>query len=111
MWLGHKWADGVQIDVSADGFINDVIECAEIGKSERISGVVLPGMPNLHSHAFQRAVAGFTEQRISNSELPDSFWTWRKVMHAFVTRLTTEDNEAIAAHLYVEMLKAGYGCR
>ena len=108
VWLSHKWAEGVRIDVSADGFITSVIECAEIGGSERVSGVVLPGMPNLHSHAFQRAAAGFAEQRTSEPELQDSFWTWRKVMHAFVTRLTPEDNEAIAAQLYVEMLKAGY---
>jgi formimidoylglutamate deiminase len=62
-------------------------------------------MPNLHSHAFQRAMAGLAE-RAGPSE--DSFWTWRKVMYGFVERLSPDQVGAIAAQLYVEMLKAGY---
>jgi formimidoylglutamate deiminase len=62
-------------------------------------------MPNLHSHAFQRAMAGRTERA---GEGEDSFWTWRQVMYGFVARLDPDALEAIAAQLYVEMLKAGY---
>lgn len=68
------------------------------------SGVV-PGLPNLHSHAFQRAMAGLTERRGSET---DSFWTWREQMYRFVERLTPDDLEAIAAQAYMEMLEAGF---
>ncbi|HET9818995.1 MAG TPA: formimidoylglutamate deiminase [Rhodanobacteraceae bacterium] len=66
---------------------------------------VLPGMPNLHSHAFQRAMAGLAERRGPGD---DSFWTWREAMYAFASRIGPDDLHAIAAQLYVEMLKAGY---
>ena len=65
----------------------------------------IPGMPNLHSHAFQRGMAGLAEVR---GPAADSFWTWREVMYRFLDRLTPEDVEAIAAQLYVEMLEAGF---
>jgi formimidoylglutamate deiminase len=73
--------------------------------AERISGVVVPGLPNLHSHAFQRALAGLTERRGSDA---DSFWTWREAMYRFVERLSPDDLEAIAAFAYMEMLEAGF---
>jgi formimidoylglutamate deiminase len=66
---------------------------------------VLPGMPNLHSHAFQRAMAGLAERRGPGD---DSFWTWRAAMYAFASRIGPDELHAIAAQLYVEMLKAGY---
>lgn len=65
----------------------------------------LPGMPNLHSHAFQRAMAGLAERRGPGD---DSFWTWRETMYAFASRVDPDQLRAIAAQLYVEMLKAGY---
>src|SRR5688572_16937809 len=65
----------------------------------------LPGMPNLHSHAFQRAMAGLAERQ-TNPE--DSFWTWRETMYAFAGRVGPDELQAIAAQLYVEMLEAGY---
>ena len=69
------------------------------------AGAVLPGMANLHSHAFQRAFAGLTEHRTGSD---DSFWSWRTLMYRFALRLTPEALEAIATQLYVEMLRAGY---
>ena len=66
---------------------------------------VLPGMPNLHSHAFQRAIAGLTERTGPGG---DDFWTWRQAVYRFVSQLTPADVEAIAAQLYVDMLKGGY---
>jgi formimidoylglutamate deiminase len=65
----------------------------------------VPGLPNLHSHAFQRAMAGLTERRGTEA---DSFWTWREQMYRFVERLTPDDLEAIAAFAYMEMLEAGF---
>ncbi|WP_218509984.1 formimidoylglutamate deiminase [Variovorax sp. dw_308] len=69
------------------------------------SGPVIPGMPNLHSHAFQRAIAGLTEYR---GEAQDSFWSWRTLMYRFASRLDPAQLEAIAFGLYVEMIEAGY---
>ena len=72
---------------------------------ERIAGACLPGLANLHSHAFQRAMAGLAEVAGPRG---DSFWTWRKVMYGFLAKITPDDLEIIAAQLYLEMLKAGY---
>jgi len=69
------------------------------------AGPVLPGMPNLHSHAFQRAMAGLAERR---GHASDDFWTWREAMYHLVTHLSPEDVEAVAAQLYLEMLQNGY---
>lgn len=69
------------------------------------AGPLIPGMPNLHSHAFQRALAGLTEYR---GQAQDSFWSWRTLMYRFAARLQPEQLEAIALGLYVEMLEAGY---
>lgn len=73
------------------------------------SGPLIPGMPNLHSHAFQRAIAGLTEYRGPSVDgQQDSFWSWRTLMYRFASRLTPAQLEAIALGLYVEMLEAGY---
>src|SRR5690606_6390671 len=66
---------------------------------------VVPGVPNLHSHAFQRAMAGLAERQ---THPEDSFWTWRELMYAFAAKLTPDLLRDIAAMLYVEMLEAGY---
>lgn len=69
-------------------------------------GALLPAPANLHSHAFQRAMAGLTEAR--GPDPRDSFWTWRQMMFRFLDRLTPEDVEAIAAYVQMQMLEAGY---
>lgn len=74
-------------------------------KVYRAQGAVLPGMPNLHSHAFQSAMAGLTEFRGQDQ---DSFWSWRDLMYRFAARLKPEHLYAIAHWLYIQMLKAGY---
>src|SRR6478735_215722 len=73
--------------------------------AERLSGIAVPGMANVHSHAFQRAMAGLVERRGPED---DSFWTWREVMYRFLARMTPGDVEAVAAWLHVEMLEAGF---
>src|ERR1044072_5223880 len=75
------------------------------GEAQRVSGVVLPGLPNLHSHAFQRAMAGLTERRGSATY---SLRTWRGAMYRCVERLGPDELEAIAAFAYMEMLEAGF---
>lgn len=73
--------------------------------ARRAAGLVVPGLPNLHSHAFQRAFAGLTEYRAS---VHDSFWSWRDLMYRFAGAISPDDLEAVATQLYVEMLRAGY---
>src|SRR5690348_5707212 len=97
-------AADVMIDVGGDGVIAQVA-CSNGGAAERLRGLVVPGMPNLHSHAFQRAMAGLAERAGPGG---DSFWRWREVMYRFLAALTPDDVEAIAAQLYVECLLHGY---
>ena len=104
-WLPHGRAANTRIEVSAECTFDVVDEDADGQGASRIGRFVLPGMPNLHSHAFQRAMAGLAERQ-TNPE--DSFWTWRETMYAFASRIGPDDLRAIAAQLYVEMLKAGY---
>jgi formimidoylglutamate deiminase len=101
--LPDGWRDDVVVTVER-GLIT-AVDPAGSGPAERISGVTIPGLPNIHSHAFQRAMAGFTEKRGTEA---DSFWTWRTQMYRFVERLTPDDLEAIAALAYMEMLEAGF---
>lgn len=83
-----------------------------VGPAPRAAGPVLPGMPNLHSHAFQRGFAGLTEFRsVTDGDDPaggDSFWSWRSLMYRFALRVSPDALEAIATQLYIEMLRAGY---
>ena len=104
-FLPEGWARDVRLDIDAAGALVDVQSGAAPDGAQRLAGPVLPGMPNLHSHAFQRAMAGLGERASGEG---DSFWTWREVMYGFLDRLSPDQVEAIAAQLYVEMLKAGY---
>jgi formimidoylglutamate deiminase len=107
--LPEGWARDVRIEIGPEGDIARVETDAAPGDAWRAAGSVIPGMPNLHSHAFQRAMAGLTEQTgAAEGAGEDSFWTWRKLMYGFVGKLTPAEVEAIAAQLYVEMLKSGY---
>ncbi len=102
--LPNGWASDVRIDVADDGRIFDVqTGSAMVGTT---AGMVLPAPVNVHSHAFQRAMAGLTERRGANPN--DSFWTWRQLMFRFLDRLTPDHVEAITAFVQMEMLEAGY---
>src|SRR5262249_19217126 len=102
--LAQGWADSVLLEIGDDGRLAAIHTGAAAGAAERAAGPVVPAMPNLHSHAFQRAMAGMAERAGGD----DSFWGWRQLMYGFVARIEPDDLEAIAAQLYVEMLKAGY---
>ncbi|PCJ50705.1 MAG: formimidoylglutamate deiminase [Gammaproteobacteria bacterium] len=106
------WVTDVLISVSSKGIIESLIPINKIiptskinGEVVRLEGTLLPGIANLHSHAFQRAFAGFSE---SAGQANDSFWSWRKIMYQFVEKLTPEQVYVIARQLYIEMLKGGY---
>ena len=93
-----SWDDGGRLSGVQTG-----VECP--ADAARATGLVVPGLPNLHSHAFQRAFAGLTEYRASAH---DSFWSWRDLMYRFAGAISPDELEAIATQLYVEMLRAGY---
>ena len=96
------WRHDVTIEV-ADGRVAALTPGRRAGAASHRIG--LPGLPNLHSHAFQRGMAGLAETRGPG---PDSFWSWREVMYRFALAMTPDDVEAVAAQLYVEMLEAGF---
>ncbi len=102
--LPDGWASDVRVRFE-DGVITGVASGVAPGSGERQRGVTVPGMANLHSHTFQRGMAGLAE-RAGASE--DSFWTWREVMYRFLDRLSPEDIEAIAAQAFVEMVESGF---
>ena len=103
--LPNGWATDVLLEVSADGLLTNVMANASADGAERLRGPLLPGMPNLHSHAFQRAMAGLAEVAGNPN---DSFWTWRDLMYRMVGQISPEQLQVIARQLYIEMLKAGY---
>ncbi|AGI26451.1 N-formimino-L-glutamate deiminase [Pseudomonas sp. ATCC 13867] len=103
--LPSGWARNVRFEIDADGLFTAITPDASAEGAERVAGPLLAGMPNLHSHAFQRAMAGLAEVAGNPN---DSFWTWRDLMYRLVGRLSPEQVETIARQLYIEMLKAGY---
>jgi formimidoylglutamate deiminase len=103
--LPDGFAAGVRLEIDARGDLAAVQAGASAAGAQWLAGVVLPGMPNLHSHAFQRAMAGLAERQGPGEA---SFWTWRAVMYRFLERIGPDELAAIAAQLYVEMLEAGY---
>lgn len=104
-WLPEGWARDVAIDVDAGGDIAAVLPGAGAAGAERLAGAAVPGIPDLHSHAFQRAMAGLAE---TAGPAGDDFWSWRDLMYRFLDRLGPADVEAIAAQLHVELLRHGY---
>ncbi|MCJ8319752.1 MAG: formimidoylglutamate deiminase [Colwellia sp.] len=101
--LADGWNQDKTLTIN-NGIITS-IDSGYLKGAEHVKGPVIPGMINCHSHAFQRAFAGFSEQ---GSEGQDSFWTWRKIMYKFLAQLTCQNAEIIARQLYIEMLKMGY---
>ncbi|MDD7970881.1 formimidoylglutamate deiminase [Roseinatronobacter alkalisoli] len=103
--LPNGWANDVLICVDAQGRIASVTADAP-PQGHRVD-TLLPAPVNLHSHAFQRAMAGMTEAR--GPDPHDTFWTWRRLMFRFLDHLTPDDARAIAAMVQMEMLEAGFG--
>ncbi|HUQ09254.1 MAG TPA: formimidoylglutamate deiminase [Steroidobacteraceae bacterium] len=107
--LPEGWVDNLRIECR-DGRIARLERGANARAGDERVGAVLPGMPNLHSHAFQRGMAGLTEYRSSGKGglAADNFWSWRSLMYRFVGRMTPEDFEAVTTWAFVEMLEAGF---
>ncbi len=103
--LPQGWMADVLLEWDGEGTLVTVTPGSIPAAGTEIAELVLPGMVNLHSHAFQRALGGLTETAGDN---PDSFWTWRDLMYRFARTITPAQIEAIAAQLFVECLRHGY---
>lgn len=99
------WLAPAHIHLDEDGFIRKVSALEGAAATRPLAGPILPGMPNLHSHAFQRQMAGLTESGCAQA---DNFWAWREVMYRLADRVTPEQLRSIAAWLQVEMLESGF---
>lgn len=104
-FLPHGWERDVRLTIR-DGRIFSVETETPASAGDKRHAVLVPAMTNLHSHAFQRAMAGLAEIR---GPADDSFWSWRTIMYRFALSMTPSQMEAIAAQLYMEMLEAGFG--
>jgi formimidoylglutamate deiminase len=102
--LPQGWARDVRIAVEG-GLVVSVTGGGEVAPGDERHRIGLPGISNLHSHAFQRGMAGLAERR---GAAADSFWTWRDVMYRFAGRMTPDDIEVVTAQAYAEMLEAGF---
>ena len=102
--LPSGWARGVRLTASA-GRIEQLSTDTQPQPGDERHAIALPGLPNVHSHAFQRGLAGLTERRAAGE---DSFWSWRELMYRFVERIGPEELEAISALCFAEMLEAGF---
>lgn len=101
--INGDWQTSARI-VITDGRITKIEKGCPPGADDEVHDIILPGMGNLHSHAFQRGMAGLSERRGSGQ---DSFWTWREIMYRFLDRMGPDDIEAIASLAYLEMLETG----
>lgn len=102
--LPEGWSDGVRVRIEG-GRISAIEANVAPEPGEARHGAALPGLCNVHSHAFQRGMAGLAETR---GPAHDNFWTWRVEMYRFLDRLTPEDVASIAALAYCEMLESGF---
>lgn len=102
--LPSGWANDVQVVITA-GAIAEVTPGVAPSAGDERHGIALPGLASLHSHAFQRGMAGLAELR---GDSTDTFWTWRETMYRFVLAMTPDDVAAVATLLYVEMLEQGF---
>ena len=103
-WIENGWSKDVRLHV-VDGRIASIETGVAAEQDDERHRVALPGLCNVHSHGFQRGMAGLSERR---SRPDDNFWSWREIMYRFLDRLTPEDVAAITAQAYVEMLETGF---
>ena len=103
--VGDGWWRDARLETDGAGRIVALQPRSADAACEQVAGWTVPGVPNLHSHAFQRALAGLAE-----AEGPDSFWSWREVMYRLAALPGPDEVEAIALQLYVELMKAGFTC-
>lgn len=104
-FLKNGWTQNVRFRIS-EGLIQSVESNAKIEPGDAVEGLVIPGIANAHSHAFQRALVGHTEARGPHAD--DNFWSWRTQMYRLANAITAEQLHSIASQLYSEMVSFGY---
>jgi formimidoylglutamate deiminase len=106
-WIAGRWQDAVLLSVDGSGHWREITSGVDTLQPDTtvLPGPVLPGIVNAHSHAFQRAFAGLSERRDNDA---DDFWSWRDRMYGVALRITPQQLRAVAAQLYVELLRGGY---
>lgn len=102
---GDHWHHDAVLNVAQDGVIDTLENGSPQTADITLEGVVVPGMPNAHSHTFQRLIAGLTGPQGGDT---DSFWSWREAMYRTANRVSPEQYGAVAQWVFIEMLKAGY---
>jgi formimidoylglutamate deiminase len=103
--LAEGWRSDVTVSIDGHTIFAIASGTAASADADRLGGIAIPGLANVHSHAFQRAMAGLAERQ---GPTEDSFWTWREVMYRFLAQMTPDDIEAVAALAYMEMLEQGF---
>lgn len=103
-WIDNQWQHDVRLTV-AEGRISALETGVGAAPGDERHAAALPGLCNVHSHGFQRGMAGLSERR---SRPDDNFWSWREIMYRFLDRLTPDDVAAITAQAYAEMLEGGF---
>ena len=105
-WVGGRWRDDVVLETDVNGrWLSITPDQPPPPHAEALTGAVLPGLVNAHSHAFQRAFAGLAERRDSEH---DDFWSWRDRMYGVALRITPDELRSVATQLYAELLQGGY---
>ena len=102
---GDQWRRDVVLNLDRDGMIKAIEHGAPQSADTVVNGIVVPGMPNAHSHSFQRLIAGLTGPGFNQT---DSFWSWREAMYRTANRISPEQFGAVSNWVFIEMLKAGY---
>ena len=102
---GDQWRHDAILNIARDGVISALEHGSPQTADTTLNGVIVPGMPNAHSHSFQRLIAGLTGPQGSHT---DSFWSWREAMYRTANRLSPDQFGAVAQWVFIEMLKAGY---
>ena len=105
IWLDDGWAQDQLVEFTPEGLIADIGPVDETSVDLVLTGPVIPGVPNLHSHSHQRVLAGLTETRTPGK---DDFWGWRDLMYRANSAITPDDLESIARCVFIEMVKQGY---
>jgi formimidoylglutamate deiminase len=102
---GDRWRRDAVLSVTQDGLISGIEQDTPDSADIALGGIVVPGMPNVHSHSFQRLIAGLTGPR---GRQRDSFWSWREAMYRTANRISPEQFGAVAQWVFLEMLKEGF---
>jgi formimidoylglutamate deiminase len=102
--LEDGFAADTLLEIDDRGFIAAITPGASPAAEHFAQAAILPGITNLHSHAFQRSFAGHTEFAGGGGD----FWSWREAMYRAATRIEPDTLMPVAAYLGMELLRGGF---